>query len=190
MRKRGRALRQAQDEREVLDDSGRSDSGPGNGDAEAPPPSSMVPLPCKSRGGEGASPPLPDFTPVPRRYRHDGWTLERQRAFIEALADTGCVTRAASMVNMAQANCYALRRAPGADEFRRAWDAALDFGLKRLKDIAFERAIEGQLVPVFVAGKLGRGGRRSVPRRAGPGGRSGGVRSVHRRRGALDAGGG
>jgi hypothetical protein len=58
------------------------------------------------------------------------------------------------MVNMAQANCYALRRAPGAEAFRRAWDAALDFGLKRLKDIAFERAIEGQLVPVFVAGKL------------------------------------
>jgi hypothetical protein len=94
------------------------------------------------------------FTPVPRRYRHDGWTPERQKAFIEALADTGCVTRAATMVNMAQANCYALRRSPGAEEFRRAWDSALDFGLKRLKDIAFERAIEGQLVPVFVAGKL------------------------------------
>jgi hypothetical protein len=58
------------------------------------------------------------------------------------------------MVNMAQANCYTLRRAPGAEEFRAAWDSALDFGLKRLKDIAFERAIEGQLVPVFVAGKL------------------------------------
>ena len=99
-------------------------------------------------------PPLPAFTPVPRRYRHDGWTPERQKAFIEALADCGSVTRAAGMVNMAQANCYALRRSPGAEEFRRAWDSALDFGLKRLKDIAFERAIEGQLVPVFQAGKL------------------------------------
>lgn len=28
-------------------------------------------------------PPLPDFAPVPRRYRHDGWTPERQKAFIE-----------------------------------------------------------------------------------------------------------
>ena len=99
-------------------------------------------------------PPLPTFTPVPRRYRHDGWTPERQKAFIEALADTGCVDRSARMVNIAQTNCYTLRRSPGAEEFRRAWDAALDFGLKRLKDIAFERAIEGQLVPVFVAGKL------------------------------------
>ncbi|WP_423604070.1 hypothetical protein [Sphingomonas sp. MS122] len=100
-------------------------------------------------------PALPEFTPVPRRNnRHDGWTPERQRAFIEALADTGCVSRAARMVNMAQANCYTLRRAPGAESFRAAWEAALDFGVQRLKDIAFERAIEGQLVPVFVAGKL------------------------------------
>lgn len=34
-------------------------------------------------------PDLPDFAPVPRKYRHDGWTPERQKAFIEALADTG-----------------------------------------------------------------------------------------------------
>ncbi|WP_174285597.1 hypothetical protein [Sphingomonas bacterium] len=101
-----------------------------------------------------ARPAVPDFTPVPRQYRHDGWTPERQRAFIEALADTGSVSRAAAMVNMAQANCYTLRRAPGAEEFRRAWEAALDFGVQRLKDIAFERAIDGQLVPVFVGGKL------------------------------------
>ncbi|HVQ09027.1 MAG TPA: hypothetical protein VMS43_11400 [Allosphingosinicella sp.] len=99
-------------------------------------------------------PPIPAFTPVPRRYRHDGWTPERQKAFIEALADTGCVDRAARMVNIAQTNAYELRRAPGAEEFRRAWDAALDFGLLRLKDVAFERAIEGQLVPVFASGKL------------------------------------
>ena len=26
-----------------------------------------------------ARPPLPDFTPVPRKYRHDGWTPERGR---------------------------------------------------------------------------------------------------------------
>ena len=101
-----------------------------------------------------ARPPLPDFTPVPRKYRHDGWTPERQKAFIGALADTGSVSRAAAMVNMAQTNCYTLRRAPGAEGFRRAWEAALDFGVARLKDVAFERAIDGYLVPVFVGGKL------------------------------------
>lgn len=100
------------------------------------------------------APPIPKFSPVPRVYnRHDGWTPERQVAFIGALADTGCVSRAAAMVNMAQTNCYTLRRAPGAEGFRKAWDAALDCGLGRLKDIAFERAIEGELIPVFAAGK-------------------------------------
>jgi hypothetical protein len=101
-----------------------------------------------------ARPALPEFTPVPRKYRHDGWTPERQKAFIEALADTGSVSRAAAMCNMAQANAYTLRRAPGAEEFRRAWDAALDYGVQRLKDIAFERAIEGELIPVIAAGKV------------------------------------
>jgi hypothetical protein len=138
MQKKGAALRAVQ----------------GESERTAPPPSATVPLPQQAGGGlERPTIPL-DFTPVPRRYRHDGWTPERQKAFVEALADTGCVTRAAAQVNMSQANAYALRRAPGAEGFRRAWDAALDFGLKRLKDIAFERAIEGQLVPVFVAGKL------------------------------------
>lgn len=152
MRKRGAALRAAQDNPSTPDRSpGQAGSGPSTSSGW-------------SEGGAviDARLPLPDpstelrtgFTPVPRRYRHDGWTPERQRAFIEALADTGCVDRAARMVNMAQANCYTLRRSPGAEEFRRAWDAALDFGLKRLKDIAFERAIEGQLVPVFAGGKL------------------------------------
>ncbi len=98
--------------------------------------------------------PPAEFDPVPRRVRHDGWTPERQRAFIEALADTGSVSRAAHQVNMSTYGCYYLRRQPGAEGFRRAWEAALDFGVQRLKDIAFERAIDGQLVPVFVAGKL------------------------------------
>ena len=100
------------------------------------------------------APPVPAFAPVPRAtYRHDGWTPERQRAFIAALADTGCVSRAARMVNVAQTNCYTLRRSPGAEEFRAAWDAALDCGLAQMKDIAFERAIEGELIPVFAGGK-------------------------------------
>jgi len=34
---------------------------------------------------------LVPFTPVPVRARHDGWTVEKQYAFIEALAETGIV---------------------------------------------------------------------------------------------------
>lgn len=98
--------------------------------------------------------PLSDFQPVARKYRHDGWTPERQRAFIAALADTGSVSRAAAMVNMSPEGAYYLRRQAGAESFRRAWEAALDFGVQRLRDLAFERAIEGELVPVMSFGKL------------------------------------
>ncbi len=99
--------------------------------------------------------PLSDFAPVPRRTaRHDGWTPERQRAFVAALADTGSVSRAAAQVNMASEGAYQLRRQPGAEGFRAAWSAALDFGVARLKDIALERAVEGALVPVLTGGRL------------------------------------
>jgi hypothetical protein len=94
------------------------------------------------------------FEPVPRKYRHDGWTPERQRAFIGALADTGSVSRAARYVNMSPEGAYYLRRRPGAESFRRAWEAALDLGVQRLKDEVVDRALHGQLVPVFIGGKL------------------------------------
>lgn len=98
---------------------------------------------------------LPDFTPVPRIWnRHDGWTPERQRGFIEALADTGSVRRAAQAVNMAPEGAYLLRRHPEAREFRKAWEAALALGVQRLEDIAMERALEGVEVPVYSYGKL------------------------------------
>ena len=98
---------------------------------------------------------LPDFTPVPRKVqRHDGWTPARQKAFIEALADTGCVAIAARMVNMSQASAYQLRRQPGAESFRAAWDAAQTLGLQVVKDEAFHRAMVGEMIPVFVGGKL------------------------------------
>jgi len=108
-----------------------------------------VPVPRDERA------PLPDFVPVPRTCaRHDGWTPPRQRAFIEALAETGSVSTACRMVNMTTVGAYLLRRHPQAHEFRRAWEAALDMGVQRLKDEAFDRAMNGQLVPVFVGGKL------------------------------------
>ncbi|RJF86097.1 hypothetical protein [Sphingomonas cavernae] len=54
---------------------------------------------------------------------------------------------------MASEGAYYLRRAPGAEAFRAAWEAALDFGVQNLRDIAVERAIEGVPVPVFHKGE-------------------------------------
>ncbi|WP_191984693.1 hypothetical protein [Pelagerythrobacter rhizovicinus] len=98
---------------------------------------------------------LPAFTPVPRQcQRHDGWTDERQRAFIEALADTGSVEAACRAVNMSQPGAYELRRQPGAESFRQAWEAALQLGVQRIEDVAMERALNGVEVPVYSYGKL------------------------------------
>ncbi len=59
-----------------------------------------------AQGGE-----VPTFTPVPRKSpRCDGWTPERQLAFIEALADTGSVHAACKAVDMSQPGVYYLRR--------------------------------------------------------------------------------
>ncbi|WP_374527195.1 hypothetical protein [Novosphingobium sp.] len=98
---------------------------------------------------------IPDFRPVPRHYnRHDGWTEERQRGFIAALADTGSVKAAAQRVNMTPEGAYQLRRHPEAESFRQAWETALALGVQQLEDIAMERALHGQEVPVYSYGKL------------------------------------
>lgn len=98
---------------------------------------------------------IPPFTPVPReKQRHDGWTEDRQRRFIEALSVTGSVKAAAHRVNMTPEGAYLLRRHPEAGQFRKAWEAALSLGVQQLEDVALERALHGAEVPVYSYGKL------------------------------------
>jgi hypothetical protein len=98
---------------------------------------------------------LAEFTPVPRQCkRHDGWTPDRQRRFIAALADLGSVRSAAKAVNMTSESAYQLRRHPQAEEFRAAWEAALALGVQRLEDVAMERALHGVEVPVYHFGAV------------------------------------
>lgn len=91
----------------------------------------------------GHDPSAYEWVPVLRKRRKDGWTPERQRAFIGALSDSGVVMEAARSVGMSDAAAYKLRRAPGAESFAAAWDAALQTASGRLVDIAFDRAING-----------------------------------------------
>ena len=98
---------------------------------------------------------LPAFAPVPRlKDRSNGWKPEVQRAFIEALADTGSVTSACRAVGRSTHGAYHLRRQPGAEEFAAAWEAALDFGMRRIEDVAMDRALNGVEVPVYSYGQL------------------------------------
>jgi molybdenum-dependent DNA-binding transcriptional regulator ModE len=52
------------------------------------------------------------FDPVPVRARRDGWTVERQYAFIEALAETGMVEEACRRVGMSRTSADNLRSRP------------------------------------------------------------------------------
>lgn len=112
--------------------------------AVAPAPSPEVP----------AVPSRLDFAPVPLAWRSDGWTPERQRAFIEELADCGIVREAAARVGMSEQSAYGLRRRADADAFNKAWDTAVHMGTERLQSIAIERAIEGTIRRRYFHGEV------------------------------------
>jgi len=141
------------------------------GEEQGPPPA-----PPRNRGGEphSDSPPAiaggagggsscvpgqdPDdilhFTTAHLRARHDGWTPEKQREFVEALADTGVVRAAAARVGMTEQSVNRLRRRANARGFDRACEAALRLGGRRLVSIAYERAIEGSIKRHYFHGEL------------------------------------
>ncbi len=95
-----------------------------------------------------------DFTPVPRRTRRDGWTIERQRTFIQTLADTGSLRVAAQSVGMSEAGAIYLRKQPGAESFCAAWDAAVASGSARVRERLIDHALNGIPEEVYHAGKL------------------------------------
>lgn len=105
--------------------------------------------PPNALDAHGFDPADYDWVPVKRQRRPDGWSHDRQRSFIESLADTGSITLAAIECGMSVTSCYRLRRAPGAEGFAAAWDAAIQQASKRLVDLAFDRAINGAEEPVF-----------------------------------------
>lgn len=94
------------------------------------------------------------FAPVPfARARHDGWTPARQRRFIEQLAMIGLVSAAAKACGMSGTSAYALRTRAGAESFAATWDAALVLGRAQADDTAVDRAINGEVRPVFYRGR-------------------------------------
>ncbi|HMC91956.1 MAG TPA: hypothetical protein VKI45_05785, partial [Allosphingosinicella sp.] len=113
-----------------------------------PPPAPPPPALAANDTEDGAPPETYDpaeyrWVPVRRRPRYDGWTEEKQRRFIETLADTGLVSAAAKAVGMTREGAYRLRRSAHGAAFARAWDAARHHAGALVEDIAFERAFEG-----------------------------------------------
>jgi hypothetical protein len=92
------------------------------------------------------------FRPVPVKARHDGWTPQRQRDFIDRLALCGTVARAARAVGMSPQSARKLRDHAGAASFRRAWDRALASGQSYMIDVAMARSLVGERVPIMRKG--------------------------------------
>ena len=99
------------------------------------------------------------FTPVPLRSRRDGWTAERQQAFVAALAEGRSPGTAARAVGMSRQTAYAFRGRAGAEGFADAWDAAIE-AARRTRVAArpprptlWERAVTGIATPVFYGGR-------------------------------------
>lgn len=100
-----------------------------------------------------ADDPYP-FDPVPSaRLRHDGWTPERQRLFIDALRQIGMVSAAAKAVGMSRKSAYALlKRAGPESSFARAWSEAQISGETSAYYTLIGRAMNGVEVPCFYRG--------------------------------------
>ena len=105
------------------------------------------------------SPPrrrVPAFTPVPLRYRRDGWTPGRQADFLGRLAETGRIAAAAAYVGMTRESAYRLRDKPGAESFAAAWDAVLaPLAAVRMStfELLWHRVHYGSLKPIIRDGK-------------------------------------
>jgi len=109
--------------------------------------------PYKPRSSDRVSKEAPSFSPEPRaRERHDGFTPDRQHAFIEALAECGVVAEAAQRAGVSRSAAYAFRAAAPNRAFRAAWDAALEAAVRLLSEQVFSRALHGVTRPVFYQG--------------------------------------
>jgi hypothetical protein len=66
----------------------------------------------------------PSQSPKSPRPRHDGWTAERQHAFLSILVRTRSVSRAARAVGMSRQSAYRLRRRDPDGLFALSWARA------------------------------------------------------------------
>jgi hypothetical protein len=129
-------------------------------DKDEPWPTDLLAPAVQEEGAEpvGAKP----FDGVPldhSRKRRAGWSADRQRLFLETLAETGSVHLASSAARLSARGAYRLRtRSPA---FARAWDTALQLSVGRLSAIVFDRAINGRVEQIFRDGDLV--GERRVP---------------------------
>jgi hypothetical protein len=86
------------------------------------------------------------FTPLRLRPRIDGWTPDRQRLYVAAIAATGRADRAAALCGMSGQTAARLRHRPDAASFSAACCAAFGFA-KRLRRARLAKGSKGSDAP-------------------------------------------
>lgn len=79
-------------------------------------------------------PPAPAAPTAPLTTDRAHWTPARQRIFLMALADTGCVAAAARAAGMSRFSAHRLRKRLAGTPFDRHWAEALRLHAARLAD--------------------------------------------------------
>ena len=113
---------------------------------------------CRSTGFAGEADfshlgDLLEFEPVPRKtQRADGWSPDKQRAFIAALSATGSKRQAAKAVGMAAYGVDQMLKSEGNESFKAAYDramaiAARNGSMKIAQGVADAAARNAQLTP-------------------------------------------
>lgn len=80
------------------------------------------------------------------------WTPKRKAAFLEGLIATGNVSEAVRLSAMSRSRVYELRDKD--DDFRVAWEEAVEIGIDNLEQAARDRALNGVDEPVFYLGAV------------------------------------
>ncbi|MXO69731.1 hypothetical protein GRI72_12965 [Altererythrobacter marinus] len=122
-------------------------SAPDRGDS-----SSASPAGARPRGADDAS-GAGETGRSGRATRHDGWSLDKQVAFLRALSATHSVSAAARSVGMSRQSAYRLRSRLKGKAFDLAWEVAFHHSYDVLAHAALERALNGVEMPVYYQGE-------------------------------------
>jgi hypothetical protein len=89
-----------------------------------------------------------------RATRGDGWTPERIRSFLNALAECGVVEDAARAAGISKQSAYNLRNRTAGRAFHVAWTAAEHLARRRLSEVVMSRALNGCVEVIMRDGKV------------------------------------
>jgi hypothetical protein len=107
----------------------------------------------------------PDDEDGTRKTRHDGWTRDRQRRFVESLAQSGVVIQACDDVGLSRQSAYYFRQTANGRAFAALWDEARKIARRALLDNLISNAVTGETLNIREDGFVVAATRRKSPLR-------------------------